>query len=67
MAISTLEGVVREGRILLTHDVTLPENTRVYVIVAEFGTSPRVHVASPRLAHPEQAADFAKHVLPVGD
>ncbi len=35
MLINAIEGVVENGRIRLREDVSLPENTRVYVIVAE--------------------------------
>jgi hypothetical protein len=66
MAVSTLEGIVENGRIRLRDNVMLPDNTRVYVVVPDFEAVPQAHVYSPRLAHPEQSADFAKQVLEVG-
>ncbi len=66
MAVSTLEGIVENGHIRLRDNVTLPDNTRVYVVVPDFEAVPRARVRSPRLVHPEQAADFTKHVLEVG-
>jgi len=67
MAISTFEGVVKGGQIQLRDNVTLPENTHVYVVIPEFDAAPHPHVYSPHLVHPEQAADFVKQVLLVSD
>lgn len=66
VSIPTFEGIVQDGKIRLRDDVTLPENARVYVVVPDLGTGPRAQVPSPRLAHPEQASDFAKQVLEGG-
>ncbi len=63
MPIPTYEGIVENGLIRLRDDVTLPEHTRVYVVIPEFDATPRAHVHTPRLAHPEQAVDFAKQVI----
>ncbi len=63
MAISTFEGIVENGQIRLRDDVTLPEHTKVYVVIPDVETMPQAHVYSPRLAHPEQAADFAKQIV----
>jgi hypothetical protein len=60
-----LEGIVENGQIRLRDPVTLPEHTKVYVVIPEVETVPPAHVYSPRLAHPEQAADFAKQIIEV--
>jgi hypothetical protein len=65
MPILTLEGIVENGQIRLRDQVTLPEHTKVYVVIPEVETVPQAHVYSPRLVHPEQAADFTKQVLEV--
>ena len=71
MPITAIEGFVENGRIRLREDVVLPENARVVVVVDGFagpGVSPRpisARVRSPRLAHPEQSADFRKQVVEV--
>jgi len=65
MPISTFEGVVENGQIRLRDDVTLPEQTRVYVVIPDFEPAPRAHVHSPRLVHREQAAEFAKQIVEV--
>ena len=65
MTISTYEGVVENGQIRLRDNVTLPESTKVYVVVSGLDAAPKAHIHSPRLVHPEQSADFAKQVIEV--
>jgi hypothetical protein len=65
MAILTVEGIVENGQIRLPDHVTLPEHTKVYVVIPDIKTTPPAHVYSPRLVHPEQAADFAKQIIEV--
>ena len=65
MSISTFEGVVENGVIRLQGGVTLPERARVYVVIPDFESAPLAHIRTPRLAHPEQAGDFAKEVIEV--
>ena len=64
MAILTFEGTVENGRIRLPDDVTLPEHAKVYVVIPALESAPPAP-PSPRLAHPEQAAYFAKEVTEV--
>jgi hypothetical protein len=64
MGLATYEGVVQYGQIRLRKNVRLPEQTKVYVLVPGQETKP-VRVASPRLVHPEQAADFKKEMIEV--
>jgi hypothetical protein len=62
MSITSFEAVVEDGQIRLFQSVHLPEKTKVYVLVP--GTSfPPALIASPRLAHPEDAALFRKEVI----
>ena len=65
MAISTFEGTVENGQIRLRDDVSLPEHAKVYVVIPDFEAAPQAHVYSPRLAHPQQAADFVKQIVEV--
>ena len=65
MGILTVEGIVENGQIRLNDNVTLPEHTRVYVIIPSAEIAPGAHVYSPRLVHPEQAADFSKQIIEV--
>ncbi|MDT5156010.1 MAG: hypothetical protein QOC99_3024 [Acidobacteriota bacterium] len=64
MSAETFEGIVEQGQIKVNSDVRLPDGTKVYIVVPgivieEAGT----HLRSPRLAHPEQAADFEMEVV----
>ena len=65
MGILTIEGVVENGQIRLSGNLNLAEHTRVYVVVPEMAAVPPAHIASPRLAHPEQAVDFVKQIVEV--
>ncbi|MGO8751363.1 MAG: hypothetical protein ACLQNE_35905 [Thermoguttaceae bacterium] len=64
MTIATYEGVVENGHVQLPAGVLLPEHTKVYVVVPDVGVPAVARILSPRLAHPEQAADFIKEVIP---
>jgi hypothetical protein len=60
MSISTYEGVVKKGKIHLQAGIELPENAKVYVIVADIDVKlsdkKPVQVLSPRLKSRKQAA-----------
>jgi hypothetical protein len=57
----TFEGVVENGRICLAGNICLPEKAKVYVILPN-GDTLSAYMASPRLAHPEDAINFKKEV-----
>ena len=63
MQVTAFEGFIEDGQIRLKANVTLPEKTKVYVVIPDFETEEVIHVYTPRLAHPEQAADFTKEVI----
>ena len=63
MGVATFEGVVEQGRIHLKTGVRLPDKTKVYVIVPDIHIERSAYIFSPRLAHPEQAADFELEVI----
>lgn len=65
MAILTVEGIVENGQIRLRDHVVLPEHTKVFVVIPDAEAPPLPRVYSPRLVHPEQAADFTKQVIEV--
>jgi len=62
MKVTTFEATVENGRIQLPENVRLPDNTRVFVVIPGVDMQPAYHIGSPRLVHPEQAADFVKEV-----
>jgi hypothetical protein len=64
--VQTYEATYESGVIRLPADVRLPEHTMVYVVVPHGDENPRVHVGSPHLVHPQQAADFVKEVVEEG-
>jgi hypothetical protein len=63
MGVTTIEAVVENGQIRLPAAIHLPERTKVYVIIPDIEVQAVAYIGSPRLVHPEQAADFAKEVL----
>jgi hypothetical protein len=63
--VTAIEGVVENGKIRLSEDVHLAENTRVYVIVADMKQQPESQVRTPRLANSNQLKDFRKQVLEI--
>jgi len=64
MGVVTFEGLVDKGKIRLKTNIRLPERTRVYVVVPDLEIK-QVRIVSPRLVHPEQAADFKKEMIEV--
>jgi hypothetical protein len=63
MGIVTLEGIVERGQIRMTPDVRLPDKTKVYVVIPGIRSERVAHIFTPRLAHPEQAADFELEIV----
>jgi len=63
MLITAIKGLVENGQIRLCERVSLPENARVYVIVADVLDERSARAFSPRLAHRRQSKDFAKQVV----
>ena len=62
MGVRTFEGVVEHGQVRLPATVRLPERAKVYVIIPDVEVLTVAFIGSPRLVHPEQAADFKKEV-----
>lgn len=68
MSVMTIEGVVDNGQIKLKGDVRLPDKTRVYVVVPdvqveEIQLEHNVHIYSPRITNPEQAAALRMEMI----
>ena len=62
MKVTAYEATVENGQIKVAGAVRLPEHARVYVVVPDAHGATVLHVGSPRLAHPEHAADFTMEV-----
>jgi hypothetical protein len=59
-----LEGIVEDGQIKLNSDVRLPDGVKVYMVIPDIELEDNVvHLRSPRLARPEQGADFEMEVV----
>lgn len=65
MNLSAIEGIVENGQIRLLGGVSLPEHSKVYVVIPVAGMAPTARILSPHLAHPEQVVDFEKQVFEV--
>ena len=63
MLAQPIEGIVENGQIRLKGDVQLPENTKVYVLLAEASGMPVVRIRSPRWVNPQHARDFEKQII----
>ena len=66
MGVATFEAVVENGQIRLPLDVHLPENAKVYVVAPGVEPESIASLASPHLAHPEQAEDFKMEIVEGG-
>ena len=66
MKVTAFEGVVEHGQIRLPAGVRLPEKAKVYIIVPDVEVQSVAYIGSPRLAYPEQLADFKKEVVEEG-
>ena len=65
MSVTKIEGIVKNGHIVLPEGASLPELARVYVIVQD--PKDRKFVRSPRLIRKEDAKMFEKVVEVVPD
>ena len=63
MGIVTLQGIVEYGQIRLEAGAHLPERTRVFVIAPDVQVEWGARISSPRLANPEDLADFELEVI----
>ena len=65
MSVVTYEAIVEDGKLRLLEPVSLPENTRVYVVVPQ----PKLPepaltktIRTPRLKNPSDASDFVMEI-----
>jgi hypothetical protein len=63
MGVVTFEGIVEQGQIRLESNVRLPDQTKVYIVVPGMQIEKVAYIFPPRLAHPEQAADFEMEII----
>ena len=63
MHVFTLEGIVENGQIRVRSGALLPENARVFIVIPDVPAAQEARVHTPRLVHPEQAADFKMEII----
>ncbi len=63
MSVQTFEGVVEQGQIRLNGDVSLPDHTKVYIVVSDVPIRQKPYFFSPRLAHPEQIHEIKMELI----
>jgi hypothetical protein len=59
----TDEGMIENACERLQSDLSITENTQGYVLMSDAETLSARSIASPRLAHAEQAREFQMQVL----
>jgi hypothetical protein len=67
MKVTTYEGTVQDGRVILPDDAGIPDKTRVYVVIPATNDSESVRIMSPRLVHRDEVVDFIMQVEREGD
>jgi hypothetical protein len=63
MSLTTFEATIKNGCVQLPENVSLPENTKVYVLVPRVTSDETARLRSPRLVDSEKAADFRKELI----
>ena len=63
MSVVTIEGIVEKGKIRLKESIRLPEKTKVYVVVPDFGSEEIYHIFNPRLLDINQLTDFKMEII----
>jgi len=63
MQIPPSEATVENGRLACPEAVQLPEQEIIHILLPELQENRKYRMMSPRLAHPEQAAEFVKEVV----
>lgn len=66
MQVITIQGIVKNGQILLSEDVKLPEMTKVYVVVPNLEKR-MAKIMSPRLVDKSRLKDFEREVIEIED
>lgn len=66
MSVTTLEGIVKNGKIAIDDSFALPEATRVYVIVPDSAVK-TAQVTSPRLVDPAKIKEFEREISDIRD
>ena len=63
-SVTTVEGIIKNGQIVLSEDCSLPESAKVFVIVPNQNSS-GAHVRSPRLVDKTRLKDFKRVIVEI--
>jgi len=66
MQVTTIEGIVKNGKIHLSEDVNLPEAAKVYVIVPDLQRQ-TARIMSPRLVDRSKLKDFDREIIEIDE
>lgn len=66
MQVTTIEGIVKNGKIHLSEDVNLPEAAKVYVIVPDLQRQ-RARIMSPRPVDKSKLKDFDREIIEIDE
>jgi hypothetical protein len=61
--VTAYEAIVENGQIKMLDSVSVPEHAKFFAVVPGGEEGSRFHIASPRLARPEHAADLTMEVV----
>jgi KaiC/GvpD/RAD55 family RecA-like ATPase len=63
MSVTTVEGVVKNGKVVIPKGYSLPESARVFVVVPDDDRPKRI--MSPRLADPNKLSELRREVFDI--
>lgn len=67
MQVTAIEGIVKNGQIVLTEDIKLPEMTTVYIVVPKIEKNQKPRIMSPKLIDKSKLADFEREIIELKD
>lgn len=59
---TTIEGIVKNGQIVLSKEINLPEMTKVYVVIRKAENKSKLRIMSPHFVNKDDAKRFVKTV-----
>jgi hypothetical protein len=63
MQVTTIEGIVKNGQIVPSEDIKLPEMTTVYIVIPRLKNSKIPQIMSPPLVDKSKLADFECEII----
>jgi hypothetical protein len=63
MQARTIEGIVKNGQIVPSEDIKLPEMTTVYIVIPRIKKKRNSRIMSPKLVDKSKLADFEREII----